>query len=132
MQGNICFSCGSENQHAHRFCTQCGTRLSTASKQQARLVTLNQVESMIYSLYGDKNTIGRDATNAVVLSDDQISMVHAAIVAEDGAYWLEDLGSRNGVYLNGRRITKREKLVEGGLIKLGSTIMRFELAGDAV
>lgn len=52
--------------------------------------------------------IGRQADNQLVLRDNRASRVHARIVAEDGAYYVEDLNSRHGVYVNGERVERRQ------------------------
>lgn len=57
-------------------------------------------------------TIGRDAENTITLEHTAISRCHCRINVEGGAYYIEDLNSTNGTYLNGRRIT-REHLSPG-------------------
>ena len=52
--------------------------------------------------------IGRHGENNLVLRDNRISRSHARIVAEDGAYFVEDLNSRQGVYVNGQRVAKHK------------------------
>jgi len=49
-------------------------------------------------------SIGRDATNDVVLESSAISRDHAAVTRQDGRWYLEDRGSFNGTYLNGTRV----------------------------
>ena len=62
--------------------------------------------------------IGRQGDNHLVLRDNRISRSHARIVAEDGAYFIEDLNSRQGVYVNGQRIA-RQKLSGADRIDFG-------------
>src|SRR5947209_351888 len=52
--------------------------------------------------------IGRHADNDLILRDSRASRTHARIVTENGAYWLEDCGSRHGTFLNGARTTRRQ------------------------
>ena len=76
--------------------------------------------------------IGRQGDNQLVLRDNRISRTHARIVAEGGEYFVEDMDSRHGVYLNGQR-TKRGKLHEGDRIDFGfqdSYRMAFTLEED--
>src|SRR4029079_19838313 len=69
--------------------------------------------------------IGRGDKAGLRLVDDGISRDHARIVNEDGQMVLEDLGSTNGTYCNGTRVT-RQALAEGDKILLGSTtILKF-------
>jgi|GEM_PF-1914542 len=49
-------------------------------------------------------SIGRHASCEIVLPDHTVSRTHAKIIQREDGYYLEDLGSRNGTYLNGRRI----------------------------
>ncbi|MFQ5723866.1 MAG: FHA domain-containing protein [Terriglobia bacterium] len=66
--------------------------------------------------------VGRDPSCDVVLPSDEYSMVsgrHLRIRFEGGEYWAEDLESRNGTFLNGRRI-QREKLSPGDSLRLGA------------
>ena len=62
--------------------------------------------------------IGRQGDNHLVLRDNRISRSHAQIATENGNYYVEDLDSRHGVFVNGQR-TKRSKLHEGDRIDFG-------------
>jgi phosphoserine phosphatase RsbU/P len=76
--------------------------------------------------------IGRQGDNQLVLRDNRISRTHARIVAEGSDYFVEDMDSRHGVFLNGQR-TKRGKLHEGDRIDFGfqdSYRMVFTLEED--
>jgi FHA domain len=74
--------------------------------------------------------IGRGSECQLALDDPQVSRRHAALrVGADGAH-LEDLGSRNGVFLNGVRIEKIEPLHDGDQIRIGAQDLGFH-AGDA-
>ena len=53
-------------------------------------------------------TIGRQADNQLVLRDNRASRSHARIVRENGAYFIEDLNSRHGVFVNSERVTRRQ------------------------
>ena len=62
--------------------------------------------------------IGRQADNHLVLRDNRASRSHARIIAENGEYFVEDLGSRHGVYVNGERVT-RQRLTNSDRIDFG-------------
>ena len=64
-------------------------------------------------------TIGRKEGNTIVLKDPYISSHHARIYKDESEYIIEDLGSRNGTYLNGNPIVNRAFLDVGDIIKLG-------------
>ena len=71
-------------------------------------------------------TIGRSTANQLVLDDQRASRKHAEIRRVDEAqYCLLDLGSSNGTWLNGRRITGRYDLMDGDQIVIGDVRLRF-------
>jgi hypothetical protein len=72
----------------------------------------------------DGMTIGRYETNDVVLDDKKASRRHARVLFEHGVAEIEDLGSDNGVLLNGKRIDRRV-LKPGDEIRIGATTLRF-------
>src|SRR5262249_42508186 len=83
------------------------------------------VESEI-RLTGNTVRIGRHERNEVVLDDglNGVSRFHAEIRPEGNAYYIVDLNSRNGVWVNGRRIKERAPLSLGVPVTVGA----FELA----
>ena len=74
--------------------------------------------------------LGReDAT--ITLADEETSRRHAAIRVVEGAVVIEDLGSTNGTYVDGRRITTATTLSGGETIKMGQTIFHLEVEAEA-
>lgn len=70
--------------------------------------------------------IGRAPNAEVRVVDDGISRTHARIRAETGRAWVEDMGSRNGTFVNGQRITAPTELRDGDKIQVGrGTVIRF-------
>jgi hypothetical protein len=69
--------------------------------------------------------LGRSRECDIRVEDPNVSRRHAEIRQEDGAYWIVDLGSTNGIEVNGRR-TERAKLGDDDRIVLGQTDLRFE------
>jgi hypothetical protein len=69
--------------------------------------------------------IGRSRDCDIPVDDPNVSRRHAEIRHEDGAYWITDLGSTNGVLVNGKRV-ERAKLEADDEILLGTTVVRFE------
>ena len=72
--------------------------------------------------------IGRVRDNDLVLDDSTVSKHHAEVVREGGVFYLMDLGSTNGIKINGRRV-KRRRLKNGDLAMLGKCRVRFSLGG---
>ena len=71
-------------------------------------------------------TIGSVAGNTVLLSDTGVSRKHIGIKRVDGGWELADLGSTNGVYVNGEKVARR-KLEVGDVIRVGTTEMVFRV-----
>lgn len=75
--------------------------------------------------------IGRAPRVDVKLEDDGISRSHARLRAETNRAWLEDMGSRNGTFVNGTKITTPTELREGDKIQVGrTTVLRFGFQDD--
>ncbi len=69
-------------------------------------------------------TVGRGAGNALVLEDGMLSRHHARCFLKESVAWIEDLGSRHGTFLNGRRVDGPSALQEGDRLLLGRTEIR--------
>lgn len=72
-----------------------------------------------HELAGQKLTIGRVAENDVQLDETSVSSRHAELLEQDGAVVLRDLGSTNGTFLNGARVTGEQPLQAGDVIFFG-------------
>lgn len=71
-------------------------------------------------------TIGRSPNVEIKVEDDGISRAHARIRAETDRAWVEDLGSRNGTFVNGEKLLAPHQLREGDKIQVGrGTVLRF-------
>lgn len=71
-------------------------------------------------------SLGRSVTNDVVLkSDDFVSGSHARLTRHGGLFYVEDTGSTNGTFVNGRKTVGATPLRSGDTFKVGSTIFRF-------
>ncbi len=71
-------------------------------------------------------SIGRALDNTVSLDDEFLSGNHALLTWRDNRWWLEDLGSTNGTFLNGARIARAVPVSPGDLIALGRVTLRLE------
>jgi pSer/pThr/pTyr-binding forkhead associated (FHA) protein len=82
--------------------------------------------SNVYEPTGNVVTIGRETTNDVVLADDpRASRRHAELrLGSDGSWVLKDLGSHNGTFLNGERVSQGT-LSDGDIVALGNHVFRF-------
>jgi FHA domain len=73
-------------------------------------------------------TFGRGPQNDVPLAgDDYASARHARIEPRRDGVWVEDIGSTNGTFLNGIKLTRRRKLTAGDVVRIGETELRYEV-----
>ena len=74
-------------------------------------------------MLGDELTVGRGGGCGIVLGDDTfVSQVHARLYRRGGDVFLEDLGSRNGTFVNGQPIGAATRLRRGDQVQFGQTI----------
>ena len=74
---------------------------------------------------GQELTVGRADKCHVVLDDTYVSQVHARIFARGDSYYIEDLGSTNGTYLNRKRVGGATELQRGDRVKIGKTVLEM-------
>ncbi len=74
--------------------------------------------NQIYELNKDIITLGRDITNDIVINDPEVSRHHCRLTRGGGGYTLEDLGSTNGTFVNGQRLTGARPLAGGDVVGL--------------
>ena len=81
----------------------------------------------IFSLDSHPLTIGRAVNNDVSMPDDEYaSGRHARFEPRRDGIWVEDIGSTNGTFVNGIRLTRERKLTPGDVVRVGETDLRFE------
>jgi len=81
-------------------------------------------KEIIHDLSEQTTTIGRLAENALQIEDDSVSSSHAEIFAEEDLFFVRDLGSTNGTFINGEKIEKAI-LQEGDELCFGSVVTLF-------
>ncbi|WP_433013026.1 FHA domain-containing protein FhaB/FipA [Kribbella sp. CA-294648] len=69
--------------------------------------------------------IGRGSDCQIRLDDDYSSTRHARVFPSEGEWWVEDLGSTNGTYLDGQRVTRPVPAEIGGSIRIGRTTLNI-------
>ena len=79
----------------------------------------------VYELKSDVTIVGRGDDADLVISDISISRRHAMIVDRAGDYYLSDLGSTNGCFLNKEQITTATVMTEGDKVTLGNIVFKF-------
>jgi pSer/pThr/pTyr-binding forkhead associated (FHA) protein len=77
-------------------------------------------------LAGGVIMIGRGADCQLILDDDYVSTRHARVVSTPNGIYVEDLGSTNGTYVNGQRITAPTTITLADTVRIGKTMLRLE------
>jgi pSer/pThr/pTyr-binding forkhead associated (FHA) protein len=83
-------------------------------------------KGLSYKIAEQGAILGRQSTNNIPLPDTQASRQHSRIFGANDSYYIEDMGSRNGTWVNGKRI-EREALCNDDRIKIGDTTLLFVL-----
>lgn len=78
-----------------------------------------------HNLPGKDMVVGRGQSSDIVLDDVKVSREHARLVYNNGMWAVLDLGSANGTYLNGQKISGQQPLANGDKIKIGDTVLVF-------
>ena len=85
----------------------------------------------VFSLEAAEITVGRDTSNGIAINDAEISRKHAKLTLQGNAYALEDLGSTNGTFVNGTRLSGRFTLKMGDTVSFGENIaLQYEAVYD--
>jgi pSer/pThr/pTyr-binding forkhead associated (FHA) protein len=106
-----------------------GLRRTTAPPR-ARLVVVESPslrEGEVLTIDSAPVTLGRGGQNSVPLDGDEFaSAQHARVEARMDGVWVEDLGSTNGTFVNGARVTTARRLDAGDVLRVGQTDLRVE------
>jgi two-component system, cell cycle response regulator len=103
----------------------------TARNKPVLTVLTGGASGKQFKVFKGAAVIGRAPNAEVRLVDDGISRTHARIRAETNRAWVEDMGSRNGTFLNGAKIAEPTELKDGDKIQVGrGTVIRFGFQDD--
>jgi pSer/pThr/pTyr-binding forkhead associated (FHA) protein len=90
------------------------------------------VVGKVFPLDAQEISIGRETTNTIVINDAQVSRRHARMELRGSTYVIQDLGSTNGTFVNGIRISGMQVLTPGDLVTFGEGIaMAYESNTDS-
>jgi hypothetical protein len=104
---------------------QVGHRLRVIEAVDNGLVEVGQAFSLQPLTF-----LGRDPENTIIVRHASVSARHARLSRENGVWWLEDLGSRNGTTLNDLPLSKPTPLTNGDIIGIGSLRFKLETAAE--
>jgi hypothetical protein len=94
------------------------------------VATLTADDGTMHPLLEEEETIGRVPANSIALRDSSVSAHHARVVRTPEGFLIEDVGSRNGTYINSEKLAEKRLLADGDLVRLGKIILTFNLATD--
>ncbi|HST18272.1 MAG TPA: FHA domain-containing protein [Gaiellaceae bacterium] len=99
-------------------------------REVGRLVVLDSPaleDGEVYDLDSRPLTVGRGTNNDLPLAGDEFaSGRHARFESRRDGVWLEDIGSTNGTFVNGIRLTRERRLAPGDVVRIGETDLRYE------
>jgi len=94
------------------------------------VATLTADDGTLHPLLEEEATIGRTPANSIALRDGSVSAHHARVVRTPEGFLIEDVGSRNGTYVNSEKIAEQRLLADGDLVRLGKIILTFNIAAE--
>lgn len=94
------------------------------------VATLTADDGTMHPLLEEEATIGRTPANDIALRDVSVSAKHARVVRTAEGFVIEDVGSRNGTFINSEKLSDKRLLADGDLVRLGKIILTFNLASD--
>lgn len=99
-------------------------------KPAALLVVGGDLNGTLFDLTEPQVGIGRNADNTIALEFNGVSRYHFKLLASGESHVLEDCGSKNGTYLNNKRVESLTPLAKGDIIKIGSIALKYLPKGD--
>ena len=94
------------------------------------VATLTADDGTMHPLLEETSTVGRTPANTIALRDVSVSAKHAQVIRTAEGFVIEDVGSRNGTFVNSEKLTEKRLLADGDLVRLGKIILTFNLATD--
>jgi pSer/pThr/pTyr-binding forkhead associated (FHA) protein len=96
------------------------------------IITAADGTTTSFALVPGETVVGRASANDVVLDSDGVSRRHVRFLWSDGAFTVEDLGSKNGTLLNGGRLEGRSPLKNGDAVTVPGWTLKFEAEEETV
>lgn len=120
----LCPVCSTLQRPGAKFCSRCGANIKLPAKENLDTrphfvaISPSGEERIAYILNQNEILVGRTLNNGFVIEHPSVSKRHARLVVEDNVYALFDLGSSNGTFVNGKRITEA-RLEDGCEVRFG-------------
>ncbi len=106
------------------------TEKTGPAKKRAGALTSAGTDAAVHPLVGNAYTIGREPGNDIVVPDASVSSRHARISRTPDGFAIEDLGSRNGTFVNGEPVKQAVALADNDMVRLGKIVFTFNLAAE--
>jgi pSer/pThr/pTyr-binding forkhead associated (FHA) protein len=107
---------------------QQGDKLATQKKPAITLtVQINQDQQNVRQFSQPQVMIGRDTNCDLSIMDEALSAHHARLTHHHGQWWLEDLNSTNGTFLNREKLTTPAVVITGDHFKCGNTVFSIKV-----
>jgi pSer/pThr/pTyr-binding forkhead associated (FHA) protein len=143
-----CPTCSFDNSDDSNYCRRCGSRLTIVDPNETTITyTVADREGLevfgtpglgtvlliragggregeIIELEADVLTIGRSPHSDLFLDDVTVSRHHARVLRDEGGFWVEDLNSLNGTYVNRKRI-EQQRLFDSDELQIGKFKLVF-------
>ncbi len=108
-----------------------GSHLGISLKRERRegrrlLMVRSETQQGLEVEVTDATVLGRSAEADVLLDDPYASEFHMRLLSQENGLVLHDLGSTNGTYVNGRRVTAPTTLRRGDSVQVGKTVMEVK------
>jgi hypothetical protein len=103
-------------------------RLPTQPAKKVPIGTLTADDGTMHPLLEEACTIGRTGANNIALGDGSVSSRHARIMRTPEGFVIEDVGSRNGTFVNSEKVSDKRLLADGDTVRLGKVLLTFNLA----
>jgi FHA domain-containing protein len=97
----------------------------------ALVLTLGAPSPLTFTVAKTSATLGRGQENTIRLDDLSVSRRHARIAYRQGGYWLSDLGSMGGTWVDGTRLNAPRRIAAGEVIDIGLCRLTVSFAGGA-
>ena len=92
------------------------------------VATKGPLKGQRYAVNETGLVLGRDDGCDVIIPDVGVSRQHARVLLHNSAVWVQDEGSRNGVFVNGKRVVRHRQLSPGSELLIGDHAFTLELA----
>ena len=83
------------------------------------------------ALFAGENVLGREGDDVILLKSSTVSRRHARVAIGEGGAVIEDLGSKNGTYVNDQRVSEPTSVADGDQVRLGSLVFTFRRSQPA-